>query len=440
MTYQETLDVLFNSFPMFQNQGASAYKPGLEATEALDRAFGSPSRKLRAIHIAGTNGKGSTAHSLASVLQAHGMKTGLYTSPHLVDFRERMRINGEMIPESEVVAFVERCRALQDAGQLGHLSFFELTTIMAFDWFARNKVDVAVIETGLGGRLDSTNILSSPELCVITNISYDHTALLGDTLEAIAAEKAGIFKPGVPVVVGETDESVNEVFSVKALISRAPLCFACDKRYWSGLYKQDGQIVYRGTAFGDVASDLTGDYQPQNMATILSCIETLNNKGWNITAQEVRAGLCSVQRSTGLAGRWMVLSTSPLTVADTGHNTGGWKYIVRQLIQSGKRVHMVLGFVNDKDVTGILSMIATIPVLTLYLTNASVRRALPVEELSLRAAKAGLRGDVYPTVAEAYSAAEAAARSECARGFEAMVYVGGSTFVVADQLTSMSRG
>lgn len=425
MTYQETIDFLFSQLAMYQAVGPSAYKPGLDTTVALDSLFGSPSKKIPAIHVAGTNGKGSTSHSLAAVLQSAGLKTGLYTSPHLLDFRERIRINGRMIPEDEVVRFVERYR---QTGTSLKPSFFELSTIMAFDWMARSGVDVAVIETGLGGRLDSTNIIT-PLLSVITNISLDHMAMLGDTPEAIAAEKAGIIKDGVPVVVGEAhDHGVREVFEHRAVLTGSPIEFASDTVMFSH-YSDDGRgISYYDTPYGDIRCDLSGSFQPANMNTVLHALRHLP-----VGPDAVRAGLSSVASLTGLMGRWMTVSEHPTVICDTGHNIGAWEYLAPRIALVAGPKQIVLGFVNDKDTSPVLKLAAAIPDATFYFTRASVARALPAEELASRAGSEGIAGHVCPSVADAFKAATAAA------GEDGFVYVGGSTFVVADLLACLQR-
>lgn len=426
-SYEQTLEWLYSQLPMFQRVGAPAYKPGLDTAMNLDAAFGHPHRRYRTIHIAGTNGKGSTAHTIAAVLQTAGYRTGLYTSPHLVDFRERMRVDGAMIPRDEVVGFIERYRSM-DAGCSP--SFFELTMTMAFDWFARSGVDIAVIETGLGGRLDSTNIIT-PDLCVITNISFDHTAFLGNTLPAIASEKAGIIKHGIPVVIGEASGEVRDVFEHRAAQVGAPIVFAEDRAPISEVMRTDTAIIYDGTPFGRVVGELTGDCQPKNAATIMTAIEQLRLIGYDISDEAVRAGFANVCGSTGLAGRWMRLSDSPLVICDTGHNVGGWEYISRQLAAFAGRKHIVIGFVNDKDVNHILELMPKDA--TYYFTQASISRALPAQDVAAAAARHGLSGVAVPTVCEAYKKALGA----CAEG--EMVFVGGSTFVVADLLASLKR-
>lgn len=420
MTYEETIDYLYNSLPVFQHSGPGAYKPGLERVSRLDQLFGRPSGGFRSIHIAGTNGKGSTAHSIAAVLQSAGYRTGLYTSPHLHDFRERIRIDGEMIPHECVVDFVERYRRM-DTGI--DLSFFELTTIMAFEYFRDEKVDVAVIETGLGGRLDATNIIS-PVLSIITNISADHTALLGYTPAAIAAEKAGIIKEGIPVVIGEAeDKSVRVVFENVAAEQNAPLSFA---EVVNGTPTSDGRISYRNTIAGDFIGDLGGDYQLKNMATILTAIHILRQH-FNITDEAIRKGLSDVTGLTGLRGRWMKITSEPLTICDTGHNPGGWEYITRQLQGYGCKKHIVTGFVADKDVDEILRMAASrLKDATFYFTAPSVMRRLDEHELQRKAAEVGIAGEAYHIPADALEAARRAASPDD------MIFIGGSNYLLSE--------
>lgn len=424
MTYQQTLDYLYSQLAMYQRIGSDAYKPGLGNAIALDNAFGNPHRRYATIHVGGTNGKGSTAHTLAAVLQKAGYRTGLYTSPHLIDFRERIRIDGEMISREEVVDFVERYLAM---GLPVSPSFFELTMIMAFEHFARKKVDVAVIEVGLGGRLDSTNIIS-PVLSVITNISKDHTALLGDTLPEIAREKAGIIKPGVPVVIGEAEGEVRKVFADKAALEGAEIIFACDNPPYSSFSREENSIDYRDTPFGSISSQLTGDCQPKNAATVLTALSRLGQLGFTLPPRAVAEGFAEVATLTGLAGRWMVVNRQPITVCDTGHNIGGWQYIAPKLNTMPGVKHLVLGFVNDKDVSSILGLVKQISPVKIYWAAASVNRALPAEELANRAARLGLTGTPYPDVSAAYQAAKQSASPDDT------IFVGGSTFVVADFL------
>ncbi len=424
MDYKETLDYLYTRLPMFQRQGAPAYKPGLDTTKALDKAFGHPHRNYPCIHVGGTNGKGSTAHTIASVLQSQGYRTGLYTSPHLVDFRERMRVDGRMIDREAVVDFVSRYRAMaMDVAP----SFFELTMMMAFEFFAEEKVDIAVIEVGLGGLLDSTNIIT-PMLSVITNISLDHTAFLGHTRREIAEQKAGIIKPGVPVVIGEADDEIRPVFEKAAVEAGAPIRFADEERPYAVAVPIEGfgGFRYEGTCFGDITGELAGDCQPRNMATVLTALDELRKLGFRIDNSSVAKGVGSVTSSTGLSGRWMVVNREPLTVCDTGHNTGGWEYISRRLSDFKGSLHMVIGFVNDKDVASILAMMPRGA--CYYFTQASVPRAMDAAQVMDEARKAGLDGVSFETVEEAYNAAVAAALPED------MIFVGGSTFVVADFL------
>ncbi len=429
MTYQETIDFLYSQTPQFQQIGAAAYKPGLDTVRRLSALFGDPHRRLRCVHVAGTNGKGSTAHSLASCLGAAGLKVGLFTSPHLVDFRERMRVNGAMILEEEVTAFVERFREICPEGC--EPSFFELTTVMAFDWFARSGVDVAVIEVGLGGRLDSTNIIE-PELSVITNISMDHMAQLGDTPAKIASEKAGIIKAGVPVVVGESEGEVRRVFAETAARVGAPVRYADDE--FASIEASpgaDGLLEAAATPFGPVRFQLTGLCQRRNLRTILCALDQLRRAGFPLTDEAVARGLASVCDSTGLMGRWMKVMDSPTVICDTGHNEGGWELLGRQLAAYGPRLTAILGFVNDKDLGHIFPHL---PREADYIfTRASVPRALPAEELAVKAAKAGIRGAVTFSVSQALNDALRQAR----RDPSAVIFVGGSTFVVADLLADL---
>ncbi len=427
MTYDNAIDFLYTQLPMFQRIGAGAYKPGLETSLKLDETFKHPHSCYPTIHIAGTNGKGSTAHTLAAILQSAGYKTGLYTSPHLVDFRERIRVNGEMIPHSAVVDFVERYQAVSlDC----HPSFFELTMTMAFEHFAKEKVDIAVIETGLGGRLDSTNIIS-PILSIITNISFDHTAFLGDTLSAIASEKAGIIKPHIPIIIGEATSDVKQVFIDKAASENAPIIFAEERKAFSSVQLTSDGYLYKGTTFGELTGELTGECQLKNTSTILSAIEQLLIMGWEISPESVKKGFSNVCKLTGLAGRWMELRKSPRVVCDTGHNVGGWEYISKQLNEIEGKLRMVIGFVNDKDITHILDMMQKDA--EYYFTQADIQRALPAIEVAKIAKMKGLSGAVYNSVGDAYKKALADA------GESDTIFVGGSTFVVADLLSSLKN-
>lgn len=421
--YNDAIEFLYTSMPMFQRVGASAYKPGLDTVKLLDGKFGTPHKNYLTIHIAGTNGKGSTAHTLAAILQSAGYRVGLYTSPHLVDFRERIRVNGRMISRDAVVDFVNRYRAMSLEC---YPSFFELTMTMAFEYFAREKVDIAVIETGLGGRLDSTNIIT-PILSVITNISFDHTAFLGNTLESIASEKAGIIKPSVPVVIGEAQGSVREVFLQKANEQKAPIYFAEDVAPFDSIEPLQDGVLYKNTPYGDIIGELMGDCQPKNAATILTALPLLAECGIKVSAQSVKDGFAHVGSLTGLMGRWMTLQRNPHVVCDTGHNVGGWQYLSRRLKSIDGTLHMIIGFVNDKDVSHILEMMPKTA--RYYLTNAQIERAMPVAQLAEIATECGLVGEQFPSVEDAYNAALAKASTEDT------IFIGGSTFIVADLLS-----
>ena len=427
MTYDETVQYLFNCAPPFQQVGGAAYKEGLSTTVALDEHLGNPHKKFLTIHVAGTNGKGSTSHTLAAILQESGYKVGLYTSPHLVDFRERIKVNGKMASKEYVVDFVERHKEFFEPLQP---SFFELTTAMAFNYFAEQNVDIAVIEVGLGGRLDCTNIIT-PQLCIITNISPDHTQFLGNTLAEIAGEKAGIIKSGIPVVIGETTPETKVVFAAKANEAGAPITFAEEEALLlSSTPQPEGGFTYETTLFGTIEGELGGDYQQKNTNTLLSAIRILLDKGFRITADSVRKGFTNVCHTTGFTGRWQTISQTPRTVCDAGHNTGGIKYIVEQLERESKRhtaLRIVFGMVNDKDISAVLAMMPTSA--RYYFTQAGIKRAMPANELQAKAASYGLKGDSYPSVA---SALEAARKESAATDF---IFVGGSCFIVADLLS-----
>lgn len=410
MNYKDTLDYLYNSAPLFQQIGAGAYKEGLENTWALDEHFGHPHSSFRSIHIAGTNGKGSCSHTLAAILQEAGYKVGLYTSPHLIDFRERIRVNGQPVPEAYVIRFVEEERAFFEPL---HPSFFELTTAMAFRYFAEEKVDVAVVEVGLGGRLDCTNIIR-PDLCIITNISLDHVQFLGDTLEKIAGEKAGIIKPGIPVVIGETTPETRPVFQKKAEEVGAPIHFA----------EEEVKEVHP-----DWEYELKGLYQEKNRRTLWAALPLLQEGGYQISESDIQAGFAHVVELTGLMGRWQKLQEHPTVICDTGHNVGGIQYIAEQLRrQVFRRLHIVIGMVNDKDVRGVLALLPREA--TYYFTQASVKRALPAGQLARLAAEAGLQGTCYPDVPSAVRAAQKESLPED------FIFVGGSSFIVADLLAN----
>ena len=424
MTYQETIEYLFNSAPLFQNVGKDAYKEGLENTHTLDEHFGHPHRKFKTIHVAGTNGKGSCSHTLAAILQSAGYKVGLYTSPHLVDFRERIRVNGEVISKEYVIDFVEQHRSFFEPL---HPSFFELTTAMAFNWFAKQKVDVAVIEVGLGGRLDCTNIIR-PDLCVITNISFDHIQFLGDTLAKIASEKAGIIKPKIPVVIGEIHPETESVFINKSDLESAPIHFAQrESSVQKAIFTPEGGITYHTTEYPLLKGQLGGYCQVKNTQTILTAVRVLQEKGYHIEKEHVYQGFAEVCLLTGLMGRWQILQEQPKMICDTGHNKSGIEYIVKQLsAQEYRQLRIVLGMVNDKDISGVLAMLPKEA--TYYFTKASVSRALSEEKVKELAQQAGLQGNTYPNVEEAVQTACSEAHPDD------LIFVGGSTFIVADLL------
>lgn len=430
MTYTETLDFLYHSLPVFQHIGGSAYKPGFDNIVALEQELGEPHRRFRSVHVAGTNGKGSVSHMLAAVLQAAGYRTGLFTSPHLKDFRERIKVNGQMISEEEVVNFVEQHREAIDRIQP---SFFEITTAIAFDYFAREQVDVAVIEVGMGGRLDSTNVIR-PLASVITNISWDHAQFLGDTLEKIAGEKAGIIKEMTPVVIGESQIESQLTFITRAKECSAPILFAdqlyrvVDRQY-VGVNQQQFTIESRldGETFA-LTVDLLGDYQRKNILTVLTTLDVLNGSGGlTLPREAVVEGLASASATTGLSGRWQVVNKAPLTVCDTGHNEGGLREIVAQIArQHYRKLYMVLGFVADKDLDKVLPLL---PKEAHYLfTRAGIERALDEKLLAERAAAYGLLGETLPNVTATVKRARELASPED------MIYIGGSTFIVAEFL------
>lgn len=425
MNYQETLTYLYNSVPLFQQVGKDAYKEGLDNTYALDNYFDHPHRRFRTIHVAGTNGKGSCSHTLAAILQAAGYKTGLYTSPHLVDFRERIRVNGTPVSQEFVVDFVEKHRAFFEPL---HPSFFELTTAMAFTYFAQQEVDVAVIEVGLGGRLDCTNIIQ-PDLCVITNISFDHVQFLGNTLAKIASEKAGIIKKGVPVIIGETTPETRPVFQAKAEAAGAPIVFAEDEHLLLDARRNETMhYIYQTADYADLEGELGGLCQLKNTNTLLSALRRLPDIGYRITEKNVREGFLHVCELTGLMGRWQKLGEHPTIICDTGHNVGGMQYITEQLRrQTYQTLHIVIGMVNDKDVSGVLSMLPQKA--RYYFTQASVKRALPCDKMKALGESFGLHGNAYPHVKEAFEAARHQAQPDD------FIFVGGSSFIVADLLS-----
>ena len=426
MNYSETLDYLFSQLPMYQRQGAPAFKKDLTNTIALCDLLGNPQERFKTIHIAGTNGKGSVSHMLASVFQEAGYSTGLYTSPHLTDFRERIKINGQMIPEEDVIRFVHDHTS--DFERIKP-SFFEMTVALAFAHFAKSEVDIAIIETGLGGRLDSTNIIT-PEISVITNIGFDHQQFLGDTLPEIAAEKAGIIKPDIPVVVGEFQQEVASVFETKATETNSRLRFA--SREWETKTQKldDDKLVmhvrhYEGIEM-EVESQLSGPHQSKNLITTLEVVRTLTDMDWKLTRDNFKEGVRRVIDNTGLKGRWQVLARNPLVIADTAHNREGLAPNLKRLLSNRNpdQLHFVWGMVNDKDVSATLKMLP--PAANYYFCRPNVPRGLEVEILEKEAAILNLKFLPFPSVSEALKAAKGSAKSDD------IVYVGGSTFVVAE--------
>ncbi len=423
MTYQETLNFMFAQLPMYHRIGAAAYKADIQPTLDMMAALGNPERKFKSIHVAGTNGKGSVSHFLASILQEAGYKVGLYTSPHLVDFRERIRINGNMIPKNEVVDFVDHHRNLFE--QLS-LSFFEMTVGLAFDYFAREQVDIAVIEVGMGGRLDSTNVII-PELSIITNIGLDHTQFLGDTLAKIAAEKAGIIKDHVPVVIGETQPETAPVFLAAADTHHAPITFA-DQHY-----QVDDISRY--------THELTGEYQKKNIATVLEAVEVLRKtKHLTLNPEHIQRGLARVVTNTHLHGRWQKIGNTPLTICETAHNEPGIRAMMQGIALTPHRnLHIVYGCVNDKDFSSILRLLNAElrtfhPELTWYFTQPSVPRGLPVAQLKAAAESLCIYGQAFERVGEAIDAARQLAQPDD------LVLVTGSIFLVADALAFTNTG
>ena len=428
--WERTLDYLFNQRPAFERQGADGYKPGLETSLALDKLYKEPHRRFRIIHIAGTNGKGSTAHLLASCLQRCGYRVGLFTSPHLVDFRERIRVNGRKISRSYVMHWVSEYQK-KDLGGL-QPSFFELTSTMAFDYFAWRNVNVAVIETGLGGRLDSTNIVT-PELSIITNIGLEHQQFLGNTLEEIASEKAGIIKHGQPVVIGRAEGVVRDVFEREAKRLYADIRFAQDRPEVLSAKHADGVLRIETVNYGTLDCELTGDYQIENTNTVLTALNMLKRLKYRIREKAVHEGFAHVIENTGLMGRWMRLGTHPLVICDSAHNPAGIEQVIKQLKHEDyKRLHMVMGFMADKDVKSILNLLPKDAVY--YFTQAQTSRSMTVEQLQSLAAKCGIEGSIYNNVSEALDAARNQANDED------LIYVGGSMYVLAELLIALNYG
>lgn len=436
MTYRETTEYLFNQLPMFERNGAKGYKSGLDNTLSLDVHFGHPHSSYKTIHVAGTNGKGSCSSLIAAMLQTAGYKVGLYTSPHLVDFRERIRVNGRMVSEQYVIDFVEKERHFFEPMRP---SFFELTTAMAFKYFEDMKVDIAVIETGLGGRLDCTNIIN-PILSIITNISYDHTQFLGNTLDKIAAEKAGIIKDDVPVIIGNADEETKSVFLSKALETHSEIIFAQgenNKEVTKVQRFDDSTLLYITRSFGDIKCSLVGSYQEENVNTVLVAIKNLMKQGYlsdcttrigrDCMRSELSEAFVNVTKLTGLRGRWQTVKTAPRVVCDTGHNLGGWEFISRQLKATNcKQMHIIFGMVDDKDIDNVLNLLPKNALY--YFTEADNRRAIPWLNIQQKAVGKGLSGGGYPTVKEAFAAALRHA------AHDDFIFVGGSSYVVADFL------
>jgi dihydrofolate synthase/folylpolyglutamate synthase len=428
MNYSQTLDYLYNKLPMFTRIGAAAIKKDLDNTILLCEHVGNPQQKFKTIHVAGTNGKGSTSHMLAAVLQKAGYKTGLYTSPHLKDFRERIRINGKMMPEQAVVDFTAREKEkIEEISP----SFFEVTVAMAFDYFAAEQVDIAVIEVGLGGRLDSTNIIT-PELSVITNISLDHTNLLGNTLQEIAAEKAGIIKAGIPVVIGEKQKESAPVFISKAEETASELVFASTALRLDDVRNEGTYLVssvYKNNAriYKDLKLDLTGRYQLKNVLTVIQAISILNNKDFTIPEEAVYNGLSNTIEITGLQGRWQTISRDPLVICDTGHNIAGIQEVLQNIQATPyKKLHIVIGMLKDKDVSSVLHLLPATA--NYYFCEPMLERALPAAELAQQAGKFNLKGKTYDTVLLALDAARNNADPHD------LIFVGGSTFVVAEAI------
>lgn len=424
MTYQETIHYLFNSTPVFEHIGAAAYKPGLYTTKKLDEYFGHPHTAYKTIHVAGTNGKGSCSHTLAAILQAAGYKVGLYTSPHLVDFRERIRVNGEPIPEQRVINFVEQEKTFFETL---HPSFFELTTALAFLYFKEQHIDVAIIEVGLGGRLDCTNIIT-PVLSLITNISFDHTQFLGNTLPLIAGEKAGIIKPRIPVVIGETTQDTRPVFELKATECKAPVIFAAEEpEVISSSLCPTGGRDYTTRNFGNFHGELGGDYQKRNVNTVLKTIPLLQ-KIFKITHSNIVDGFSKVTELTGLHGRWEQLRTDPLVICDTGHNVAGWQWLSSQIKSiKCKNLRIVFGMVDDKDLNTVMSLLPKNAIY--YWTQASSKRAIPVDIIAEKGRKYHLSGTKYMRVIEAYQKAVSDATTDD------FIFVGGSNYIIADLLS-----
>jgi len=403
MTYQDTLNWMFSQLPMYQRQGITALKKDLSNTLKLSAYLNNPEKKFKSIHVAGTNGKGSTSHMLASVLQEAGYKVGLYTSPHLKDFRERIKINGQEVSKQFVTGFIKNNKAFFESHKM---SFFEMTVVMAFDYFAKQNIDIAVVEVGLGGRLDSTNIIT-PEISVITNIGLDHTQFLGNTLQAIAAEKGGIIKFNIPVVIGETQKETSPIFENLAKT-------------------HNSEIVFADMAVSEVYdSDLIGNYQSKNIKTVVQTVKELHKKGYKISKQNLKQGLLQVVNNTGLLGRWQILNESPKVVCDTGHNREGLTYVMQQLLnETFESLHIVFGVVNDKNLVSIVDLLPKKA--TYYFCKPDIPRGLDANELKQKLFDYNIMGTSYNSVNEAYKSAFKNASNND------FIFIGGSTFVVAE--------
>jgi len=426
VTYQQTLNYLFDQLPMFQRVGAAAYKADLNNTLKIMEVLNHPHLHFKTIHVAGTNGKGSSSHMLAAVLQAAGYKTGLYTSPHMVDFRERIKINGKVISKQEVVNFVEK---YDDSFKKIKPSFFEWTVGLAFEYFKKKKVDVAIIEVGLGGRLDSTNVIT-PEVSLITNIGMDHMNLLGNTISLIANEKAGIIKKNVPIVISETQKETHAIFTNKAKRVNASICFAdktikCkEDKIVKG--KRNISVLFNNKLI-NLNLDLTGSYQIKNLKGVLQTLNVLSQNGFNITIANLKKGIANVCKLTQFTGRWQTLNLKPLIIADTGHNVDGIKQVLKNIKSINYiNLHMVIGMVNDKDVNSVLKLLPKKA--NYYFVRASIPRALNENELQLLATKYKLKGKSFSNVLDGIKAAQKNANKND------FIFVGGSTFVVADAL------
>lgn len=433
MTYEEVTDYLFNKTANYEKQGAAGYKEGLHNSLELDEHFGHPHENFRCIHVAGTNGKGSVSHTIAALLQVFGYRVGLYTSPHLVDFNERIRVNGRPIPHEYVVNFVEKEKEFIESIEP---SFFEITTAMAFKYFSDTNIDIAVVEVGLGGRLDCTNIIT-PILSIITNISLDHTALLGYSLEQIAMEKGGIIKTGVPVVIGEATPETRTVFDALAADAKAPIVYAEDQQEVISADLTEDGMLYKTRHLGEFTGELRGEYQKKNTNTVATAIHELvklgyvsycnDEKGRRDIQHEMQTAFMNVCNMTGLMGRWQIIRQHPTVVCDTGHNVGGWQWLSEQLNKvKCRQLRIVFGMVEDKDVYGVMSLLPKNA--TYYYTKGTTKRAFPETSLKVFGDQFGLTGASYPSVKEAYQAAVSGASSED------FIFIGGSTYVVADFL------